>query len=111
MQLVNGAQFLNITFLLVLLTSIKAAGVFGTVIVVLTCMSAPLQSHRFDLIIEALNLMSLSALYVPRDSSFISIQFLVLSLDDWFVVSSKNISSFFDIPLLDYKTTLFPDHH
>ena len=111
MQLVNGAQFLNITFLLVLLTSTKAADVFGTVIAAFTCMSAPLQSHRFDLIIEALNLISISALYAPRDSSFISIQFLVLSLDDWFVVSSKNFSSFFDIPLLDYKTKLFPDHH
>ena len=38
MQLVNGAQFFNITFLLVLFT----AAVFGTVIVPLTSMYASL---------------------------------------------------------------------
>ena len=40
MQLVNGAQFLNITFLLVSFTGAAAAAVFGTVIVALTCMYA-----------------------------------------------------------------------
>ena len=33
MQLVNGAQFLNITFLLVLFTAAPADAVFGAVIV------------------------------------------------------------------------------
>ena len=37
MQLVNGAQFLSITFLLVLFTAAPAPSVFGTVIVTLTC--------------------------------------------------------------------------
>ena len=40
MQTANGAQFLNITFLLVLFTTAPAAAVFGTVIVPLTSMHA-----------------------------------------------------------------------
>ena len=36
--------------------------------------------------------------YVPFDSSFTSIQILVLNFDGWFVVSSER----FDIPLLYY---------
>ena len=43
MQLVNGAQSLNITFLLVLFTGASAAAaVFGTAIVTLTYMDASL---------------------------------------------------------------------
>ena len=42
MQLINVAQFLNITFLLVLFTGASAAAVFRTVIVALTCMYASL---------------------------------------------------------------------
>ena len=42
MQLVNGAQFLKITFLLVLFTGAAAATVFGTAVVALTCMYASL---------------------------------------------------------------------
>ena len=38
MQLVNGAQFLNITFLLILFTVAPAAVVFGTVTVPLKSM-------------------------------------------------------------------------
>ena len=38
MQLVNGAQFLNITLLSVLSTAAPSAAVFGTVIVLLTSM-------------------------------------------------------------------------
>ena len=38
MQLVNRAQFLNITFLLVLFTGASVADLLGTVIVALTCM-------------------------------------------------------------------------
>ena len=44
--------------------------------------------------------MSLLALYVPRDSSFISTEFVLLHLDHWFVVSSSRLV--FDIPLLYY---------
>ena len=40
MQSPNGAQFLNITFLLVLFTTAPAAAVFRTVIVPLTSMHA-----------------------------------------------------------------------
>ena len=47
-------------------------------------MHQSLQSHKFNLIIDVLILMLL--LYVPRDSSFILAQFLVLNLDGWFVV-------------------------
>ena len=42
MQLVNGAQFLDITFLLVLFAVAPAAYVSSTVIVPLTSMYAPL---------------------------------------------------------------------
>ena len=42
MQSVKGAQFLNITFLLVLFTAAPAAALFGTVIVPLTSMHASL---------------------------------------------------------------------
>ena len=38
MQLVDGTQLLNITFLLVLFTGGAAAAVFETVVVALTCM-------------------------------------------------------------------------
>ena len=53
MQVINGAQFLNITFLFLLFGD-AAVPVFVTVIVPLTCMYASLQSHKFDLIIEVL---------------------------------------------------------
>ena len=42
MELVNGAQFLHITFILVLLTTALRAALFGTAIVLLTSMYAPL---------------------------------------------------------------------
>ena len=42
MQSVNGAQFLNISFLFALFTAASAAVVFGTVIVPLTSMCASL---------------------------------------------------------------------
>ena len=42
MQLLNGAQFLNTTFVLVLFTAALAAAVFGTVIVPLTRVYASL---------------------------------------------------------------------
>ena len=40
MQLVNGAQFLNITFFLVLFTAASAAALFGAITVALTCIYA-----------------------------------------------------------------------
>ena len=42
MQLINGAQFLNITFLLALFSSASAAAVFGTVVVPLAGIYASL---------------------------------------------------------------------
>ena len=42
MQSVKGAQFLNITFLLVFFTAAPAAALFGTVIVPLTSVHASL---------------------------------------------------------------------
>ena len=97
MQLVNGAKILNITFLLVLFTAAPAAAVFGSAAVPLTIYNASVESHKFYLVMDILNLMSLLS-YVPFDSSFTSIQILVLSFDGWFVVSSER----FDIPLLYY---------
>ena len=52
------------------------------VIVPLTNMYASQKSHKLDLTIVLLNLILLPV-YVPLDSSFISIQFLVLNLDGW----------------------------
>ena len=57
MQLVNGAQILNITFLLVSFTGAAAIYVSRTVIGHLTCICASLKSHKFDLIIEVLDLI------------------------------------------------------
>ena len=71
MQLVNGAKFLNITFLLLLLTAAPAATMLGTVIATLKFMHPSLLSHKFDHIIKVLNLISLRPLYTPSDSLFI----------------------------------------
>ena len=94
MQVINGVQFLNITFLFLLFGD-AAVPVFATVLVPLTCMYASLQSHNFDLIIEVLlNLIWLLTLYVSRYSSFISTQFFVLNFDFWFVISSNKFIIF-----------------
>ena len=53
MQSVKEAEFLYITFLLVLFTAAPAAAMFGTVMVPLTRMYA---SHKFYLILDILNL-------------------------------------------------------
>ena len=76
MQSVKGAEFLYITFLLVLFTAAPAAAVFETVMVPLTRMYA---SHKFYLILDILNLKLL--LYLPFHLSFISTQSLVLKSD------------------------------
>ena len=76
MQLVNGAQFLNITFLLVLFAAAPAPAVLLTDIFPLTSIYASLLSHRLDLSIAVLNLICLLGEYPPLMSSFISTQFL-----------------------------------
>ena len=68
-------------------------------------MYASLKSCKCDLNIKVLNRMSPLALYVSRDSSFISTQFFVLNLDAWFVVWSKKLL-FFEILLLSYYINL-----
>ena len=75
-----------------------------TVIVHLASIYTSLQSHKHDLIIDVLNLMSLllsslsfslsSSLKSLSHLSFISAQFLVLSLDGCFVVSSNKFIIF-----------------
>ena len=57
MQSVNGAQFLNITFLLALFASTLAAAVLLTDIFPLTSIYASLQSHKLDLNVDVLNLI------------------------------------------------------
>ena len=46
--------------------------------------------------------MTLLTLYVPCDSSFISTQFLLLNLDDWFVVSSNKLIIFWYSFIISY---------
>ena len=75
MQLVNGAQFLNITFLLVLFAAGAPTAVLLTVIFSLTCISTII--NKLDLNTDALNLICLLGEYVPLASSFISTQFLL----------------------------------
>ena len=48
MQLVNGAQFLNITFLLVLFEAAPSSAVLLTDIFPLTSIYVSLQSHKLD---------------------------------------------------------------
>ena len=57
MQLINGAQFLNVTYLFLLFAAAPCAAEFETCMVPLTCIYASLDSHKFDLIIEVLNLI------------------------------------------------------
>ena len=90
MQLVNGAQFLIITFLLVLF----AAAVLLTVIFPLTSIHASLQSHKLDLSIAVLSLICLLGEYAPLMSSFIWTQFLVLNLDGLFDASFNKFDIF-----------------
>ena len=71
MQLINGAQFLNITFLFVLFAAGPSAAVSLTVTYPLTSIYGSLQSHKLDLRINVLNLTCLLGEYVPLASSFI----------------------------------------
>ena len=90
MQLVKGAQFLNITFLLVLF----AAAILLTVIFPLTCIHVSLQSHKLNLSIAVLSLICLLGEYAPLMSSFISTQFLVLNLDVYLMHRLTNLIFF-----------------
>ena len=80
MQLVNGAQLLNITLSLVLFAAAPAAAVLLTVLFPLASIYASLQSHKLDFNILVSNLISLLVLYIPLNSPFISTQFFVLNL-------------------------------
>ena len=60
-KVVSGGQFLNITFLLVLVAAAPAAAVLLTVIFPLTSIYASLESHKLDLSIAFLNLICLLA--------------------------------------------------
>ena len=64
MQLVNGAEFLDITFLLVLFAAAPEAVVL-TVIFPLTSIYASLESHKLDLSMAVLNLICLLGEYAP----------------------------------------------
>ena len=57
MELVNGAKFLDITFLLVLFAAALAAYVSSTVAVPLKNMYASLQSHKLYFSIAILSLI------------------------------------------------------
>ena len=57
MQLINGAQFLSITFTFLLFAIVPCFDVSGIVIIPLTGMYASLKSHKFYLIIEDLSLI------------------------------------------------------
>ena len=92
--------------MLILFVGAAAAAVFGAVIVALTCIYVSLDSYKIDYIIEVSIQMSLPAVCVPGDSSFISIQFLVLKLVGWFVLPSNKFIIFY-IPLLDYIMLLY----
>ena len=53
-------------------------------------------SHKhINLNFKVLNLISSLAIYVPRESSFISTQFFVLNFDDWFAVFSNKLVIFY----------------
>ena len=77
---VNGAQFSNITFLLVLIASASAVAVLLTDIFPLKGIYTLLQSQKLDISFDVLKLIYLLTQYVPLDSSLISIQFFVLKL-------------------------------
>ena len=65
LQLVNGAQFLNTTFLS-LLVEFTAGGTGAIDIVPLTSMYKLLQSHKLDCNLVVLNLIWLLVSYIPR---------------------------------------------
>ena len=86
MQLVIGAKFLNITFPLALFGAAAVAD--AIVVVLLTRIYVSLLSHKLHLNIKVLNLICLSLLHVPRDSSFVLTLIFcpLLSCLDWCIV-------------------------
>ena len=71
-RLVNGAQFLNVTPLFLSSSCLAEASPAPVIVIVpLTSMYASAKSHKLDLSIAVLNLISLPV-YVLLDSSFIS---------------------------------------
>ena len=98
-------QFLNAAPLSLSSACLAAASAPAPVIVIfhLTNMYACEKSYKLDLSIVVLNLMLLPV-YIPLDSSFISIQFLVLNLDvdlmHWVQLRYLTDSLFFGIPSL-----------
>ena len=79
-QSVNGAECLNNSYLL-FLSAVTFTPCPIRVMVPLISMYASLKSHKLDFNILDLNLILLLVLYVPLESSFISIQSFVLNLD------------------------------
>ena len=69
LQLINGAQFLNITPLFLLSACLAVASAPAPVIVFLTLASIYVspQSHKLDYNIVVLNVMSLLVVYTPTD--------------------------------------------
>ena len=91
-QSVNDTQFLNVTCLFILSAFLSAGSAPVPVIdiVLFTSMCTSLYSQRLDLNIVVSNLNWLLVLYVPRSSTFTSIQFFALNFDGWsFVWFSK----------------------
>ena len=74
MQAVNGAQFLNITFVFQLFGAAPIP-LFGIVIVPLTCAYA-----------SSVNLIWILVFHVPCEWLFVLTQFFVPNLDGWFGV-------------------------
>ena len=111
MHLVNGTQLLNITLLFLSSARLVGASPPAPVIAIasLTSMCASEKSHKIDLSIVVLNLISLPVVYPPLGSSFTSTEFFVLNLDgvDLMLCRLKNLL-FFDIPLLYCYTNLNP---
>ena len=95
MQSVNGAQFLNISFLLPLFATAGGATMFGTDIVPLKSIYVSLEVHKLDFNKLVLNFIWLLVLYIPPVSSFISSQFFVLNLD-------VNIDVWYSVILLSH---------
>ena len=97
MHLVNDTQFLNFTLWFLSSARLVGASSPAPVIVIasLTSMHASEISHKIDLSIVVLNLISLPVVYPPLVSSFISTEFFVLNLDGWFdALSSKKFAIF-----------------
>ena len=93
MQLIKGAQFLNITPLFLSSVCLAAALSPSPAIVILplTIMYASLLLQRLYFSIVVLNLIWLFVLYVSLDSPFISTHFFVQNLDGRFDALSNKV--------------------